>query len=215
VDNGPRVPELLEALIALRAARGARFVPILGNHDLACLRALGWPGERPDDAWYGQWRRRYWDAGGGTPELYARRAGARRAPDGAAAFAALFPAAHREFLASLPWFHDTGELLFVHAGLAPGPLAPQLAALAARELPAEHLHLPPPLRDKDLSRRADEGWDRLVVSAHNKHLGGPRFVGPNRICLSGEVDATGVLHAVVLPERTWLAVEPDGSVRAG
>jgi hypothetical protein len=215
VDNGEHVPELLDALIALRAARGARFVPILGNHDLALLRALGWPGDRPDEAWFGQWRRRYWDAGLGTPELYARRNGVRRAPDSAAGFAALLPAAHRTFLAGLPWFHDTGEHLFVHAGMAPGPLAPQLAALAARELPAEHLHLPPPLRDKDLSRCADETWERVVVSAHNKHLGGPRFVGPNRICLSGEVDATGVLHAVVLPERTWLAVGCDGRVRRG
>jgi ADP-ribosylglycohydrolase len=48
VDNGPQIPALLDRLIELRAARPDRFFPILGNHDLALLRTLGWPGEEPD-----------------------------------------------------------------------------------------------------------------------------------------------------------------------
>ena len=201
VDNGPDVPGLLDRLIALKRERGDRFVPIMGNHDLALLRALGWASNAPDAAWYGQWSGRYWDPKGGTPAAY----GARTLGE----FAARFPTEHREFLRGLPWCHDTGSYLFVHAGAEPGDLTPQRAALAARTLPTEHLFLPRALRDKELSKAFDAGWDREVVSAHNKRIGGPHFVAPKRICLSGEVDATGVLRAVVLPARRWLAVGRD------
>lgn len=211
VDNGPQVPALLDTLIALRARRGARFAPILGNHDLALLRALGWPGSDPDEAWYRRWSSRYWDPRGETPRQYV----SCRLPPSAAAFAKALPPGHphREFLASLPWFHDTGDFLFVHAGMERGNLEPQRQTLAAKRLPADPLHVPSQLRDKALSCVGDPSWDRVVVSAHNKHLGAQRFVGPNRICLSGEVDATGVLHAVVLPERRWVSIGTDLRVR--
>lgn len=172
VDNGPQVRELLDALIALKAARGGRFVPILGNHDLALLRALGWPGDAPDERWYARWSQRYWDPRGETPRQYGRGS----QPRSAAAFAELLPVGHphRELLAGLPWFHDTGEYLFVHAGMERGDLEPQRQALAAKRLPGDPLHLPAPLPDKALSCVADPAWDRVVVSADNKHLGAPR-----------------------------------------
>jgi hypothetical protein len=216
VDNGDEIPGLLDDLIALKTARGDRFVPILGNHDLALLRALGWPGREPDEEWFAHWSHGYWNGDLGTPAVYARGRGVAT-PRSAASFAALLPAdhAHRVFLQGLPWFHDTGEYLFVHAGMFEGPLEPQRQALAARTLPPKHLHLPQQVREKELSKVADPGWDRVVVSAHNKRLGGPRFEGPNRVCLSGEVDATDTLYAVVLlPERLWLRVGPDLKVRA-
>ena len=55
-DNGPDVPGLLDRLVRLSDERGDRFVPILGNHDLACLRAMA------DEGWYEQWSRLYWNA---------------------------------------------------------------------------------------------------------------------------------------------------------
>ncbi len=58
VDNGPQIPALLDRLIALQEARPGRFWPILGNHDLALLRALGWPHADPDPAWYARWASR-------------------------------------------------------------------------------------------------------------------------------------------------------------
>ncbi|MFB1490787.1 MULTISPECIES: metallophosphoesterase [unclassified Thiocapsa] len=94
VDNGPQIPALLDRLNALQEARQGRFCPILGNHDLALLRALGWPHADPDPAWYARWASGYWNPGLGTPHAYS----AQDAPS----FARRFPETHRRFLAALP-----------------------------------------------------------------------------------------------------------------
>jgi len=198
-DNGPDIAGLLDRLVELEAERGSRFVPIMGNHDLACLRALD------DEGWYGRWARRYWNGTrAGTPHAYGASSGA--------GLARRMPAAHRRFLDGLPWFAETWRYIFVHAGMVRGPLAPQLASLEAGILPAERFYTPPPLRDKRLSREGDADWEKVVVSGHIKgrRLGGERHVGPKRICLAGEVDETGRLHAVVLPERRFLRTDRVG-----
>jgi ADP-ribosylglycohydrolase len=196
-DNGPEVPGLLDRLIALREQRGSRFVSIIGNHDLAVLRVLGFPGEAPDQRWFERMGR-YWNGmHAGTPAAYG-------AAD-AAGLAARMPREHQRLLRSLPWVHTTGRYVFVHAGMEARSLGPQVASMAAKELPDQHLWLPPQVRDKSLATVGDVGWDRVVVSAHTRQPGGC-FEGPNRIGLSGEVDASGVLYAVVLPARRLLAV---------
>jgi hypothetical protein len=211
VDNGPDIPGLLDLLIRLRAERGERFIAILGNHDLACLRALGWPGRTPDPVWYQHWRN-YWgwrEGWGSTPEAY----GAGSAAD----LVARMPAAHVDFLRSLPWYHDTGRYFFVHGGLEEGPIGPQRAALEAKELPPVHTHLPRAIREKSLAIVSDEAWDRIVISAHTRapankvgrHPHAPHFMTAKRICLSGEVDGTGVLYAVMLPGREILEVRSN------
>ena len=58
VDNGREIPALLDRLIALQQTRGERFVPIIGNHDLALLRALGWPGSLANPLWMQRWKER-------------------------------------------------------------------------------------------------------------------------------------------------------------
>ena len=208
VDNGPDVPALLERLIDLKAERGDRFVPILGNHDLACSRALGFPGYRPDPVWFSRWQRRYWGWRGGrgsTADAYGATS--------AEALAAKMPAHHQAFLRELPWFYEADGFLFVHAGMERGPLAPQVAALAARTLPEVHEYLPPALREKGLAQVSDPAWDRVVVSGHTRVEGGSHWATATRILLSGEVDWTGNLYAMVLPERRLLAVDPEGRVR--
>ena len=70
VDNGPRIRALLDRLIALKAERPDRFFPILGNHNLALLRALGWTGDELDGDWYDRWKERYSNPGFGTPQAY-------------------------------------------------------------------------------------------------------------------------------------------------
>jgi len=196
-DNGPGVPALLESMVELKERLGERFQPILGNHDLACLRAL-------DEDWYGIWRH-YWNAGGRTPEQY----GASDTPS----FRAAFPADHRAFLESLPWFVDTGRYLFVHAGLKAGSIEPQLAELREKRLPANPRFMPQPLRDKERALIADPAWDRVVVSGHTKNFPPPAFVGPNRICLKSDSCRGGPVRAVLLPERRWLECRQGRVVR--
>ena len=197
VDNGPQIPALLERLIALQAERPQHFFPILGNHDLALLRSLGWPGDVPDEAWYDRWRSRYWNPGGQTPAAYGAR-DLRR-------FGRALPLAHFRFLAALPWYYDDGSHFCVHAGLHPGPIAPQRARLAAKALPPDPLQLPDAIRDKRLAMLHDPTWERVVVSAHTHLPGISLFSAPRRVCVSATADYGGGLLAVVLPERRcWL-----------
>jgi hypothetical protein len=102
------------------------------------------------------------------------------------------PAAHRRFLAGLPWFHDTGRWLFVHAGLEHGPIALQLDRLCERPAgPGLYLEnglyrgLPAALRGHTLDRTADPAWQRVVVTAHSAQHLPAAWEGPNRMhCLA-------------------------------
>lgn len=208
VDNGPEIPALLDRLIDLREQRRERFVPIMGNHDLACLLSMGWNGGPPSKAWSDRWASRYWNPGLGTPRAYGVRSGEE--------LARAMPPSHRAFLQSLPWFHEIDDHVFVHAGLKNGPVAPQLEELARQEpLPGTHLH--DQLRNKDLAVVSDPGWGKVVVSGHthNPEGGRPHFVTEHRITLSSDADHNGVLWAVALPERRYFRVNPQGSVSSG
>jgi serine/threonine protein phosphatase 1 len=208
VDNGPEIPALLDRLLKLREQRGERFVPIMGNHDLACLLSMGWNGGPPSKAWYQRWAQRYWNPGLGTPHAYGVRSGEE--------LALKMPPSHRAFLQSLPWFHESGAYIFVHAGLHAGPVAPQLEELARRE-PRPETFLHDQLREKKLATVSDPGWGKVVVSGHthNPPGGRPHFVTEHRITLSSDADHDGVLWAVALPERRFYKVDPFGTVTSG
>ncbi len=212
VDNGTEIPALLDRLIALKQERGDRFVPIMGNHDLACARTLGWQGAAPDDQWCEYWG---WKFGGrSTCAAY----GAKSARE----LVARMPKSHQAFLQGLPWFHQTYDFVFVHAGLfADKPLAKQLAELTRKELPPVWLHTPLQLRERELAVASTAGWGKVVVSGHTKnpasnavrHANAPHFADRWRITLDSGVDEGRPLYAVVLPERKVLAVDSRGQVR--
>ncbi|MCK6502134.1 metallophosphoesterase [Myxococcota bacterium] len=195
LDNGPDVPGLLDRLAERQGDPG--FVAILGNHDLAGLRALD------DPAWFDRWTDRYHDRGGSTAAAYGAQ--------DAQGWRQRFP--HRALLESLPWVHQAHDHVFVHAGLRPGPLAPQLATLRARTLPPDPSHTPGSLRDRALCRTWDPAWTATVVSAHDRHLPPPALRAPRRLALCAEVDRTGRLHAAVLPAGPLLTVHPHLDVQ--
>lgn len=201
VDNGPQIKQLLDRLIMLKKARPERFFPILGNHDLALLRALGWPEGQSDEAWYTRWQKRYWNHKGGTPEQYGA--------DSLEAFEGAFPLSHYRFLADLPWYYDDGVHLCVHAGMHLGALAPQREQLRSKCLPEEKMHLPDAIREKALATTHDPRWDRVVVSAHTK-LPEDTFMAEKRVGVSATTDHVGSLLSVVLPARTVLKADKRG-----
>ena len=92
-DNGPQIRELLDFLIEFTKRENVQA--ILGNHDLACIRALGFPYPFPDDKWFSRWACRYWDFDGSTAFAYDAYT--------AEELQEKMPLAHREFLWNLPW----------------------------------------------------------------------------------------------------------------
>ena len=188
MDNGPEIVELIERLVQLKQERIDRFVALMGNHDLACLRAMGWDGGEPEERWFGQWSRNFWSGNLGGATAYGASSGAE--------LAAKMPSRHREFLQGLPWFHVDGEYLFVHAGMEPGPLGPQMAELSRRvPMPGGFTH--PQMRDKKLAIVDDPKWEYTVVSAHCRYQyiaqhapseNLPHFKAERRLCLAATAD---------------------------
>jgi serine/threonine protein phosphatase 1 len=120
VDRGPDSRGVVEYLRAGIAA-GQPWVVLKGNHDRMFARFLRdprevEPGLRPEYGWLHP-------ALGGAATLASygvRHAGDRPvAPVHAEALAAV-PDSHRAFVESLPAMHQTGDAVFVHAGIRPG-----------------------------------------------------------------------------------------------
>jgi hypothetical protein len=205
VDAGLQVRQFLDFLIDLKQRRPERFFPIMGNHDLACLRALGWQQTAPDPAWYAHWQGTYLsDVGpaGATPFQYGASS--------ATQFQACFPQAHFDFLAGLPWFLECTGLFFVHAGLTSEPLEEQREMLRHRQL-LPGLKLQPQIRENDMSVVTDHPFPGLVVSGHTKiwkmqsrrtdlpYLPCGCLNHERRITLHSAIEFDGALHYVIFP----------------
>ena len=207
VDNGPDVPGLLDRLIEFDQEHPGKFLPIVGNHDLACLLSLTDPrGREAQETWWERWRTRYPNGiDAWTPTQYGAST--------LAEFRRALPPAHLAFLKSLPWCHRLGSYAFVHAGMMRGDLEPQLAVLDSRDvsnLPVGHL--PPQVRERALATVFDPAWDCTVCSGHSKNPGGSQvdYVGVNRITLHSASCRGEGLHAVLLPARATVGEQPTG-----
>lgn len=114
IDRGPDSRGVLDLLCALRVAGGICFLK--GNHEAAMLGFLEDPLRGP-----------LWCMHGGR-ETFASYGLRAPSPDAPAAewewaqqeLSGRLPAAHREFLESLPLRIHVGDYAFVHAGLRPG-----------------------------------------------------------------------------------------------
>lgn len=112
LDRGPDAKGVLDQLCQLRAD-GAHLVPLMGNHEYLLLE--------------------YHQSGDQALLPYLRRLGLENTLEsyGGASLSALaslefMPREHRDFLASLLPYWETGEYIFVHAGLRHDqPLAEQ------------------------------------------------------------------------------------------
>ncbi|MBE0455459.1 metallophosphoesterase family protein [Roseovarius autotrophicus] len=190
VDRGSDSRAVIERLMAGQA-EGRDWTVLRGNHDQLFLDFLDHGTIHSPRILSGKSWLHPRLGGAGTLASYGVRA-SEGAPAWSEARAAV-PRAHRDWLARLPYWHDTGEMLFVHAGIRPGlPLSGQD--------PADLLWI----RDGFLDHVGPHPW--LVVHGHTA-LDHPTHFG-NRIDLDGGAAYGRPLWPAVFEGRDcWLLSE--------
>ncbi len=119
VDRGEDVPGTIDLVLDL-LSRQPGGSAILGNHDLALVRAARLDDGLPSPYWIGSYLRRY------DHEQTFRGYLGRSPNHGGGHWESdleelknSIPANHREFLCSLPWLVEAPGHLFLHCGLSP------------------------------------------------------------------------------------------------
>jgi serine/threonine protein phosphatase 1 len=197
-DRGPDSRRVLDAVVALRR-RHARTTAVMSNHDLALAAALGLI-ETPAAC---DWPRRYVDCydSGSTFQSYGVARG------DLPGLAAAMPAAHRTFLAGLPWRVEHPEYLIVHAGLLPGvPFADQLASLRTPNFADGR---PAWLSDRSLAREPVPADCPLTVVSGHVPVPAVAFAD-RRVLVDTTGGVRGDLSAVLLPERLVVTSAASG-----
>ncbi|EJW12938.1 putative serine/threonine protein phosphatase [Rhodovulum sp. PH10] len=184
IDRGPRSRDVVDLMIARRAAR--ETVQLRGNHETYIVRFLDDPGLL-----------RTWRRFGGLETLlsYGLRPSLNPDDDELAALSAalkeVLPAEHLAFFRALPTKFSLGDFFFVHAGVKPGV---PLAAQDDQDLIW--------IRDPFLMH--DGLYEKTVVHGHTP-VPEPE-VKRNRIDIDTGAFATGRLTCLVIEGQTlaWL-----------
>ncbi len=191
VDRGPDSRGVIDRLIAGQAA-GQRWITLRGNHDQMFLDFLDQG--RTDNPRFSKpgytWQHHRL---GGVETLLSYGVDPADRPDRHAETLRAVPAPHRDWLASLPLYHETQDLLLVHAGIRPGkPLAQQEGDDLMWIRQEFHAHTAP------------HPW--LIVHGHTP-LDAPTHFG-NRIDLDAGAGWGRALWPAVFEGRTcWLLAE--------
>jgi serine/threonine protein phosphatase 1 len=118
VDRGPDVKGTVQRVIELLAEKPGS-VCLMGNHDLALVKAAGLGGP-PEPFWVDKYRTNY--DSDRTFLSYLGRAAERSNPEkwvsDLAALREAMPEPHRTFLGGLPWVAEASGHLFLHNGLS-------------------------------------------------------------------------------------------------
>lgn len=115
VDSGPESKRVVEQLMAWQE-RFPHWVFLMGNHDAMMTDALDHEDD-PDrfSLWFGQ---------GGEETLRSYLGDEGEGETSLPRLSMVVPQEHRAWLRDLALFHETGQHIFVHAGLRP-PLPPE------------------------------------------------------------------------------------------
>ncbi len=206
VDRGPDVPGTIDRVLSLlRRPPGGSGV--VGNHDLALIRAARLDDGPASSYWTDRYRFNY-DCHA-TFEGYLGRAAM---PWGEAwlkdleSLRAAMPREHRDFLASLPWVVEAPGHLFLHCGLSP-----ELGASPAEQLQA--------LKRKRWTRPClkpvpGTGTDRRWESEYPVWLGADRSLSTSPRAYPGKVQVTGHVR-VRTPEADPVRIRLDSSGGTG
>ena len=119
VDRGPDVKGTIDLVLELLTRKPSGSA-VMGNHDLALVRAARLD-DGPSSIYWGERYRTNYD----NPETFKSYLGRPAKPSGESWIQDLntlrnaMPATHRDFLAALPWVVEAPGHLFLHGGLTP------------------------------------------------------------------------------------------------
>lgn len=200
VDRGPEVKATVERVLRLVETHPGGAAAVMGNHDLALVRAAGLDGGPRSDYWIGRYRTRY------DPEptfrSYLRRDPDRsRWDDELRALRDAIPERHRAFLAGLPWLVESSGHLFLHCGLSP-----ELGATAEEQIDALHA------RRWDVSLRPAPGTETAALweDEYPVWLGADKNLSASPLPAPGRVQVTGH-RPVAVPEVDAVRIRLDTS----
>jgi serine/threonine protein phosphatase 1 len=134
VDRNPGVKETIDLVLKL-LKRPAGGVALMGNHDLALVRAAGLDDREPSPYWVNRYFGDYNNSGTFKSYLGRPSDSANSWPDELDLLRKTMSVEHRKFLGSLPWVAEAPGHLFLHCGLSPELEASpqqQVAALHSR-----------------------------------------------------------------------------------
>lgn len=202
VDRHPDVKQLVARVLGLLAEKPGSTC-VMGNHDLALVRAAGLDG--PPSA---EWARRYASNYDHKPtfESYLGRTPdflpAGRWEQELAELKAAMPAEHRHFLAGLPWVAEAKGHVFLHNGLSPELDCPASAQLEC-------------LRRKRWDRavvnpKFGTDTDRLFNPEYPVWLGADKRLSANPLPVPGKVQVSGHIK-VDAPDATAVRIRIDTS----
>lgn len=173
IDRGPKSREVVEYLVNLRK-QGGEFVFLKGNHEKMLL-----------DYYLQQKDQMLYVANGGAETIASYVEG------GIGRKAFVLPEDHLDFLLSLKLFHETGDYIFVHAGLRDGiPVTDQVE---------DDLLW---IREEFIYSAYD--WSKRVIFGHTA-LETP-FVTPGKIGIDTGAVYGNKLTAVELPRMKFYQV---------
>lgn len=202
VDRHFEVQALVSRVLELIAEKPGSSC-VTGNHDFALAKAAGLSG--PSSAeWSVRYGRNYdhqWTFRsylGRTPDFLPRGKWEQELEE----LKAAMPAAHRDFLANLPWVVEAEGHVFLHNGLSP------------------ELDCPAPVQMECLHRKL---WDRGVVAPrfgtetdrlfnpeYPVWLGADKRLSANPLPLPGRVQVSGHIH-VPAPDANAVRIRIDTS----
>jgi len=185
LDRGPDAKALVDLAITLQA-QGHVF--LCGNHEYTLVRAL-----ENDVNWIRRWTLNYER---GTCLSYGFNPKGMLPQEKISALRSVIPQNHIEFFKNLPWFYETENEFFIHAGLDPiESFEVQLASLAEKW--SAHWQIdkrgPKQLFSAELAALRSNPLTKTLITGHFAVLN-PIFAY-KRVMLDGGVSVGGPLFA--------------------
>ena len=201
VDRGEDVPATIDMVLELLSRRPGGSA-VLGNHDLALVRAARLDDGPPSPYWIESYLHRY-----DHEQTFLGYLGRRPNHDGSqwesdlAELKGAIPAEHRAFLVSLPWVVESPGHLFLHCGLSP-----ELGASPLEQVAAMHLKR----WDRSTLNPSGTKTDLLWQDEYPVWIGADKNLSKTPLEFPGKIQVTGHVQ-VSKPEVNPTRIRLDTS----